>query len=77
MWLQWSWGHLPGCSSSVGAFVPLSAPSGLSEPTAHGAGNPSAWSVGAKMGSAEQREMENGVNERYGKYSGVYQGAPS
>lgn len=50
--------------------------SASSELAARGAGNTSARSVGAEMGNAEQSEMENSMNEQYGKYSGIYQGAP-
>lgn len=61
--LLWSWGRLPGRSGSIGAFLSLSVPSGLSEPAACRAGNPCARSVGAEMGDAEQSEMENYVND--------------
>lgn len=66
-------GRLPSHSGSVGAFVSLSASSELA---VRGAGNTSAWSVGAQMGNAEQSEMENYMHEQYGKYSDICSGAP-
>ena len=69
--LQWSCGCLPGWSGRIGASVSPSAPSGLSELAVHGARNPSARSVGAEMGGAEQSEMQNCMNELYGNYSDI------